>query len=76
MEKKTVQQIIEIEPRIKEVFYYAKNNKKQAENVCVLYEQCKNKLINLVGFSSQKTEIANTYDYESCVIKLSEILNL
>ena len=76
MGRKTIDQIIEIEPGIQEVIDYAKQEKSIVFSNWLPYEECKDRLHGLVGWGASNDSLCNSDDYETCIMKISEILDL
>lgn len=76
MAKKTIDEIIEIEPKIKKVFDKVLAKRKEDRSNWVLYKSCKRKLERYVGFFAKKQELANPADYETVIETLAIALYL
>lgn len=76
MKRKTIEQILEIEPSIQDIFDYANQEKSIVFSNWLIYEECKDMLHGLVGWGASKDSLCNSDDYETCIMKLSEILEL
>jgi hypothetical protein len=67
MEKKTIEQIMEIEPKIKKIFDMVIASRRKDECNFHLYEQFKKQLSLYVGFFSENKELANKDDYDTVI---------
>jgi ribonuclease HIII len=67
MEKKTIEQIMEIEPKIKKIFDMVIATRRMDEYNFHLYEQFKKQLSLCVGYYSKNIELANKDDYDTVI---------
>lgn len=67
MEKKTIEQIIEIEPNIEKIFVLVLAERKKDECNFHLYEAYKRQLSEYVGYYSKNIELANSDDYNTVI---------
>jgi len=76
MEKKTIEQIIEIEPMLQKVFDRAKEGYKEGFEDWKLYTSCKKEATLLVGSFCRNIDLANSQDYVTVINEITRILNL
>lgn len=74
-----IEEIIELEPRLLEVFEFATNNRLAESNLDILYNKCMHRnnpcVSDLVGYKSSKDlKLTNTDTYETVVEYLCSII--
>ena len=74
MEKKTIEQIIEIEPKLQEVIDFAKLPEQKERYWFDIYHDCKMSFQCLVGWYCQKEELKNSKDYELFVSYIVDVI--
>lgn len=74
MERKTIEQIVEIEPRLQTVIEFAKAGVKNDFNKDQLYHKCKKEFEKLVGFESDNRQLSNTDDYDTVLNHIVDII--
>ena len=71
---KTFYQILELEPRLKEITDYCKKPERKNEDWVEIYSCVKKKFVKLVGWGAEKPELKNSNDYETFIKYLVEII--
>lgn len=76
MERKTIEQILAIEPKIQTVLDKAKAGYKEGFDDWRLYSDCKNDTERLSGWGADKEALQNSDDYSTVINAIADILNL
>lgn len=72
----TIEQIIELEPKIQYVLNKANSGYKKGFEDWTLYEACKREASTLVGFNANNSELSNSTDYNTVISEICNILHL
>jgi hypothetical protein len=70
----TIEQILEIEPRLKEVIELAQRPEQKERMWYNVYHDCKMRFQELVGYFCRKPELQNSKDYEAFVMYIVDII--
>ena len=70
----SIKDLFQIEPKLKQVVEFAKMPFNKDRHWCIIYNECKMKFINLVGFFAYKEELRTPEDYNLFIKYILDII--